>query len=434
MPTVSANGRFGVGVFLVAVLAAAFAVGFRFALGFALFHAAGAKDVVSAMQAAPLWARFASPALGGLLGGLLGRVVARAPQGHGVGNVMEAVVLGRFNLSLRVTLLKSAASWLAIASGGSIGREGPLIQFGGAAGKLVGDRFGLSPEQTRILVAAGTAAGFSAAYNTPFAAVLFVLEVVTGVVVLDTILPALVATAIATAITRAFVGEGPFYGQRAFQLGAPLELLAFAGLGIFAALGTQVFMRVLSLGERAFRQEWLGLPWRPALGGALAGLVIVAVPEVAGNGYEPLNALLDAKFSLGFVALLLIGKCLATTASVSSGNPGGVFTPTLLVGGALGFLYASALALLGVPIGPLAGYALVGMAAAAAATTHAPLMAAVMVFELSGDYAVVLPLVLATALATFVSRSLRRDSIYAAELRQRGVGWEVTMEGRRLVE
>jgi len=434
VPTVSENGRFGVGVLLVAVLAAAFAVGFRFALSFALLHVAGARDVVSAMQAAPLWARLALPAIGGLLGGSLGLVLARGPQGHGVGNVMEAVVLGRFNLSMRVTLLKSAASWLAIASGGSIGREGPLIQFGGAAGKLVGDRFGLREEQTRILIAAGTASGFAAAYNTPFAAVLFVLEVVTGVVVLDTILPALVATAVATAITRAFVGEGPIYGARAFQLGSPLELLAFAGLGVSAAFGTQVFMRVLSLGEDLFRRKRLALPWRPALGGALAGAVIVGIPEVAGNGYEPLNALLDAKFGVGFIALLLVGKCLATTASVSSGNPGGVFTPTLLVGGAIGFLYAAALAGLGFPMGPPGGYALVGMAAAAAATTHAPLMAAVLVFELSGDYAVVLPLVLATALATLVSRRLRRDSIYAAELRERGVGWEVTMEGRRLVE
>jgi len=277
------------------------------------------------------------------------------------------------------------------------------------------------------------AAGFAAAYNTPFAAVLFVLEVVTGVVVLDAILPALVATVIAVAVTRAAIGEGPIYGQRAFHLQSPWEFAAFVGLGIAAALGAQALMRLVSAGERFFRQPWLTLPWRTALGGLLAGAVIAILPEVAGNGYEPLNALIDGRFTLGFVALLLVGKCLATTASVSSGSPGGVFTPTLLLGGGIGFLYAGALAALGASIGPAGGYALVGMAAAIAASTHAPLMAAVMAFELSGDYAIALPLVLATAIATLVSRSLRRDSIYTAELAQRGVGWELTMEGRRVV-
>ncbi|HTO56093.1 MAG TPA: chloride channel protein [Myxococcota bacterium] len=425
------RARFGVGVVAVALAAAAFAIGFRFALTHLLRGLAGANDVVAAMHAAPIWARVAFPALGGLLAGAIGRLVARTPQGGGVGNVMEAVVLGRVHLSFRVTLWKSLASWLAIASGGSIGREGPLIQFGGAAGKLIGDRLGLANESTRLLIAAGTAAGFAAAYNTPFAAVLFVLEVVTGVVVLDAVLPALVATVLATALTRAVAGEGPIYGQRAFQSG-PAELLAFAGLGLVAALASQGFMRLLSLGEEAFRNSRLPLPWRPALGGVLAGLVIAFIPEAAGNGYEPLNALLDARLTLGFVGLLLVGKCLATTCSVSSGSPGGVFTPTLLLGGAVGFLYAGALSSLGLGIGSAGGYALVGMAAATAATTHAPLMAAVMVFELSGDYAIALPLVLATALATLLSRRLRRDSIYGAELRARGVGWEVTLEGRVL--
>lgn len=129
----------------------------------------------------------------------------------------------------------------------------------------------------------------------------------------------------------------------------------------------------------------------------------------------------------------MLGKCFATTASVSSGSPGGVFTPTLLLGGGLGFLYAQTLSSCGCLLGSPGGYALVGMAAETAATTHAPLMAAVMVFELSGDYAIVLPLILATAIATLVSRSLRRDSVYTAELQQRGIGWEVTMEGRRLI-
>jgi len=421
----------GLAVLLVAVLAAAFAVGFRLSLAFVLHKAANAGDVVSAMRAAPLWARLAFPALGGLLAGALGLLVRRARGGGGVSNVMEAVVLGGVHLSMRVTLLKSAAAWIAIASGGSLGREGPLIQFGGAAGEWVGARFGMTPERARLLIAAGTAAGFSAAYNTPFAAVLFVLEVVTGVVVLDAILPAVVATVVATALTRAVAGAGPIYGQRAFGIHVPGELVAFAGLGVFTAFTAQAFMRVLSRGEDWFERSRLGLPWRPALGGILAGLVIALVPEVAGNGYEPLNALLDAKLALGFVALLLVGKMLATTASVSSGSPGGVFTPTLLVGGASGFLYASALTAAGLPLGPPEGYALVGMAAATAATVHAPLMAAVMAFELSGDYAVVLPLMMATATATVVSRWLRSESIYTAELRERGVGWELTLEGRR---
>jgi CIC family chloride channel protein len=281
------------------------------------------------------------------------------------------------------------------------------------------------------LIAAGTAAGFTAAYNTPLAAVLFVLEVVVGVVALDTVVPVLIATVVATTLTRAAVGEGPIYGQRAFHLSSPAELLAFGGLGLFAALGAQAFMRMLSWGERLFRQSWLKPPWRSALGGLLAGALVAVLPEVAGNGYEPLNAILNGSFAVGFTLWLLLGKCLATTASVSSGSPGGVFTPTLLLGGGLGFVYAAALSHTGLALGAAGGYALVGMAAATAATTHAPMMAAVMVFELSGDYAIALPLVLATALATFASRSLRSDSIYTAELRQRGVAWRLTLDGRQ---
>jgi CIC family chloride channel protein len=413
----------------VALTAAAFAIAFRFALG-QVIHRMGGSDVVTAARHAPVWLRLLAPACGGLLAGLLGILVARAPAGHGVADVMEAVVLGRVRLSMRVTLLKSAASWLAIATGGSLGREGPLIQFGGAAGKWFSDRLSLPLPETRALIAAGTAAGFAAAYNTPLAAVLFVLEVVVGVVALDTIVPVLIATVLASVLTRSVVGEGPIYGQRAFHSSSLLELLAFAGLGLCTAFGAQAFMRLLSHGEEWFRR-FLKPPFRSAVGGLLAGALISVLPEVSGNGYEPLNAVLNGHYGLQFVLLLLVGKCLATTASVSSGNPGGVFTPTLFLGGAIGFAYASLLGRLGVPVGPSGGYALVGMAAATAASTHAPLMAAVMVFELSGDYAIALPLVLATALATFISRRLRRDSIYTAELRQRGVSWQLTLDGRR---
>ena len=425
--------RFALAVVSVGVAAAGFAIVFRWLLSAAVRHATDTSNVVSAVRSLPIGWRLVVPALGGLVAGLSSLVLRRIGNNQDVSDVMEAVVLGRVRLSMRVTLLRSLASWCAIVTGGSLGREGPLIQFGGASAEVIGQRLKLSATQTRRLIAAGVAAGFAAAYNTPFAAVLFVIEVVTGVIVLDAILPALIATTIATALTRAAVGEGAIYGQRAFHLQSPLELFAFAGLGIVAALVAQGFMRSLSLGERVFRRSWLRLPWRPALGGLLAGACAMLVPEVSGNGYEPLNIMLDAEFSVGFVLLLLLGKIVATTASVSSGSPGGVFTPTLLIGGATGFLYASLLQHQ-VQLGSPGGYALVGMAAATAATTHAPLMAAVLVFELSGDYAIALPLLLATALATLVSRVLRRDSIYAAELKQRGVGWEVTIEGRRIAK
>jgi CIC family chloride channel protein len=355
-------------------------------------------------------------------------------QGQGVGDVMEAVVFGRIHLSLRASLLKSLGSFLAIASGGSIGREGPLIQFGGVLGSTLGRGFGVDDARTRALVTAGTAAGFAAAYNTPFAAVLFVLEIVAGIAVLDVVLACVVATVLATAVTRSVIGGGPIYGQRAFVLARPAELAAHALLGVVAALGAQLFMRLLSAGETLLSRSRIAQPWRAACGGLIVGVIAIWLPQVTGNGYEPLNDMLDGRLSLHLVLWLLVAKSVATTASVSSGSPGGVFTPTLFLGAGLGVCFHDLLALLAGAhaIGSSGAYALVGMAATTAATTHAPMMAALLVFELSGDYAIVLPLLLATASAAGLSRALRADSIYGAELTRRGLGWELTISGRRL--
>ena len=425
--------RFVLGLLAVAISAALFAALFRMALELTLHGSLGYADVVSAMREVPWYGRLWLPALGGLGAGAIGMMVLRLPGASGVGAVMEAVVLGRVRLSMRATLLRSFASWMALVSGGSLGREGPLIQFGGAAGTLFGGKFRLDEQRTRILVASGAAAGFAAAYNTPFAAIFFVLEVVTGVVVLDTLVPTLVATVLATQITRSLVGEGPIYGVRDFQLQSPAELLAFAALGLVAALVASGFMRLLSWAEQKFDTSSLPRSLRPALGGLLAGALVAVLPEVAGNGYEPLNELLDMQHGVAFVALLLVGKVLATTASVSSGSPGGVFTPTLVLGGCVGFLFAAGLEGAGIGLGLAGGYVLVGMAAATAATTHAPIMAAVMACELSGDWALALPLLLASAVATGVSRSMRSESLYSEELRERGIGWVMTIEGRKRV-
>jgi CIC family chloride channel protein len=406
-----------VALVLVAVAAGGFAIVFRATLALTLHRVAGAANVVEAMTGSAWWWRLGVPALGGLAAGLLSRVVARH-GGGGVSDVMEAVVLGRSRLSLVVTTIKSAASWCAIACGGSIGREGPLIQFGGSSGAEIAARARLDDADRRVLIAAGTAAGFAAAYNTPFAALAFVLEIVAGVVVVDTVVPTLIAIVIATAMTRTAVGAGPIYGTREFVVAHSSEMIAFAGVGVCAALVAFGFTRLVGLAEHVFKR--VPSPWRQGLGGLGAGAIIVFVPAVAGNGYEPLGALLDGNSAVTVVAVLIVAKAFATSASVGSGSPGGVFTPTLLLGGCTGYLYAVGLTAAGLDLGPPGGYALVGMAAAISASTHAPLMGAVLAFEVSGDYAVVLPLVLATALAAGLARMLGQDSIYVAELRARG--------------
>jgi CIC family chloride channel protein len=279
-----------------------------------------------------------------------------------------------------------------------------------------------------VLVAAGTAGGFAAAYNTPFAAVLFVLETIVGIAAPELLLPAMGATIIATALTRIIVGVGPIYGQRAFGLQSYPELASFAALGVAAALAAAGFKTLLSGFETSFDRHPAPQPFRAMMGGALVGAIVVWLPAVAGNGYEPLNAMLDGPTIVSAVAVLLAAKVVATSASVAAGVPGGIFTPMLLVGAALGTSWSH---LIDAPA-RAGAYALVGMAATTAASIHAPLTAAVMIFELSGDYLIVLPLLLATVVSTSVSRGFGGESVYDAELRRRGVGWDITLEGRRM--
>jgi len=419
-------------VIAVALVAAGFAIAFRGALT-AIDRALGGSGSVAMIAAVPAWERIALPAAGGLGVGLILLVAARVREGAGVGFVMEAIVLGRVRVPLTRSALLAIGSWLAIASGNSLGREGPLIQFGAAAGEGARRVFRLDNITARIVLATGVAAGFASAYNAPVAAVLFVVEIVTGVVVLEAIVPMVVAVVIATLATRYAVGGAPLYGERAFQLGSPVELLAVAGLGLVAAPIGVGFLRVLGLASRLFRK--LPLPWRPALGGLACGAILAVLPLVAGNGFEPLDALLDGKLAIATVALLLVAKPIATALAVGSGNPGGAFTPTLLVGGCVGALYAWGLhAAFGGAIGSASTYALIGLAAAMAATTHAPLTGTVLACELSGDYALMLPLLVATALAAAWARRLYVDSVYTAELSHRGLRWRLTLDGRRVIE
>ena len=425
---VATRVRFVFGLVLVTIGAGLFAVAFRASLAALYQTLYGADNIVDSIAKLPRWLRLMVPITAAALSGSIARL--RSSRTQGVSNVMEAIALGRVQLSLRSTASRVASSWIAIGGGLSIGREGPLIEMGGALGAAVGRTVKTSLNHTRVLVAAGTAAGFAAAYNTPFAASLFVLETMAGIAAPELLLPVMAATVGAAGIMRATVGVGPIYGQRAFGLESYAELLSFAVLGIAAAVVALAFKTVLAVLERWYERHPVPQPFRASLGGLLVGVIAMWLPAVVGNGYEPLNRILDERIAVGGVVVLVMAKMIATSGSVASGIPGGIFTPMLLVGAALGAGWSN-IAAFG-PASDAGSYALVGMAAATAASIHAPLTAAIMVFELSGDYLIVLPLILATVVATAASKALGDQSVYETELQKRGLGWELTLEGRQL--
>ncbi len=427
----SPRWRLAVALVVVAIGAAGFAIAFRAALA-GVANALGGANVVAMITGLPPWARIALPVAGGLAAGLVALAAVRVREGAGVGYVMEAIVLGNTRIPLARSLLQALGSWFSIAGGNSLGREGPLIQIGAASGEAARRWLRLDDATARIVLAAGVAAGFAAAYNAPIAAVLFVVEVVTGVVILEAVVPVAITTVLATVITRLALGDGPIYGVRAFSSLSLLELVAFAGVGLVAAPLGVGFLRLLGIVETWWRK--LPMPVRPAIGALVGGTMICAMPLLAGNGFESMGLLLDGKLAIVTVVWLLIAKPLATASAVSSGNPGGVFTPTLLLGACAGTLVAIGLGeVLGAAISSPGAYALVGLAAALAATTHAPLTATVLACELSGDWALVLPVLLASSIAAGLARRLYIDSVYTAELSRRGLRWRLTLDGRRII-
>jgi CIC family chloride channel protein len=412
--------RLAVAVLITSALAALAAVAFRDGLHEVYALILGDRSVLHGMAALPWWACIALPATGAALAALIAGL-ARGGN-SGVGGVMEAVALGRGRISFRASAARVVACFTAVATGGALGREGPIIQLGAGIGDALGQRVRLIAAQRRILIAAGTAAGFAAAYGTPLAALLFVAEVVT----ISTAVRLILAASVAAVLAAIIAGFGPLYGARTFALGSPVELVVYVGIGIGVGVVGVLFMQLLALAERGFARIPGPPSVRAAVGGAIAGAIAIGVPEVAGNGLEALRGLLDVGAAAGVLALFVIARAVATSASVGAGVPGGVFTPALFLGAAVGRLIALGLVAVGVHIDGGA-CAVAGMAAACASTTHAPLMAAVMMLELTSDAALALPVLLASTIATLTARAIHRESIYTEELRRRRVVWPASL-------
>ncbi|MBN1121729.1 MAG: chloride channel protein [Anaerolineae bacterium] len=376
------------------------------------------------------------PSLGGLIVGLLVYYFAREAKGHGVPEVMEAVALRGGRIRPRVAIIKSLASSISIGSGGSVGREGPIVQIGAALGSSIGQLLHLSDERIRNLVACGAAGGIAATFNAPIAGVIFALEVILGEFSV-----AYFSTVVISAVSASVIGQAVFGDMPAFEvpmeysLQSVWEYALYPVLGVLAGLIGVVFVRLLYWSEDRF-DDWKHIPeWiKPAVGGALLGGLALSypillginwdtTPQIFNVGYEVIESALANQLPLKVVLALILLKLIATSLTLGSGGSGGIFAPSLFMGAMLGASFGLLMQKLFPGItAPAGAYALVGMAAVFSASAHAPITAVLILFELTGDYRIILPLMLTVVISTLLAgRLLKGESIYTLKLTRRGV-------------
>jgi CIC family chloride channel protein len=367
-----------------------------------------------------------APAIGGLFYGPLVSKFAPEARGHGVPEVMFAVAKRGGRIAGKVAVVKTLASAICIGSGGSVGREGPIIQIGSALGSTIGRALKMPESRLRTLVACGAAGAIAATFNAPIAGVFFALELILRDFAARSFAVVVLASITASVVGRSLLGNHPFLTLPSFNMASPVEFGLFALLGLLAGLAGVGFTKALYAVEDVCDWLWHGPEWlRPVAGGLVLGLLLFVVPEMYGVGYPVLEIGVRGGYTLGFIAILLLAKVIATSLTIGIGGSGGVFAPSLFVGAMLGAGFGDVVAL-AVPsmAGQVGTFALVGMGAVLAGTTQAPITSAIILFELTGEYSIILPILLAVAISVTLSRMVSKDSIYTLKLRRRGVDME----------
>jgi CIC family chloride channel protein len=370
-----------------------------------------------------IWFVVVAPVVGGLIYGPLVAKFAPEARGHGVPEVMLAVNQGGGKIRPQVSLVKSLASAICIGSGGSVGREGPIVQIGSAIGSLAGQVFRRPESELRLLVACGAAGGIAATFNAPIAGVVFALELILRNFRRESFGPVVISAITADLIARAAFGNHTFLSLPGFTVSSPLEIVLYAGLAVVCTVVGRAFIRVLYRGEDLADRLWRLPEWlRPAAGGLLLGLVLLAVPQMYGVGYPVLQHAITGHFVILFLLGLLVAKLIATSLTMWIGGSGGVFAPSLFMGAMVGAAYGGiAHALFPHVVSTAGAYGVVGMGAVFAATTRAPITAVLIILELTGETHLVLPLMLAVVVASAMSGAISRDTIYTLKLRRRGI-------------
>jgi len=362
----------------------------------------------------------------GLIVGLVVERWAPEAQGHGVPEVIKAVALRSGRISGWIAPIKLILSAITIGMGGSAGREGPIVQIGGAFGSAIGRRFHFSGDRLRILVACGSGAGIAAVFNAPIAGAMFALEVIIHRFTVGNFGAVVVSAVTGSIVVSRLVSKVPAFPVPAYKFSHLGELPIYIVLGVLAALWASLFIRLFTWGEKTFEHWHMPLPVKAAVGMLITGLLALLLPErqILGSGLEFIGEVVSGNVALPLqmmMALLLL-KMLATTATLGSGNSGGVFAPNLFMGALLGGIVGTVAHMLWPDIAVNPGsYALVGMAAVLAAAEHAPITGILLVFEMSADYQLILPLMLTTVLAALLVELFAGESIYTSELGLEGI-------------
>ena len=382
---------------------------------------------VEAFIQLPKWERLIVPTVGGALAGVTILLGARLAQKRSSTDYMEAIVLGQGNIPARSSLVKIVSAAFSISSGGSIGREGPLVQLAALLGSLIGRWRGMPTARLRLMVSCGAAAGIASAYNAPIGGALFVAEVILGSLSMESFGPLVFSSVVATLTVRQFLGSNPLYEismHGVVKMGSNWEILPHLLLGLSAGLAAPWFLRGLRWSEKLFAATKLPPPLRLALGGLVVGALAMAYPQVCGNGYSVINDLLHGNWLWRAVLAVLVFKLLATAATFGSGAVGGVFTPTLFAGASMGYLFGYVVRAVWPGTPPVIDvFVLVGMGALLAGTTHAPIMAIIILFEMTLDYDIILPLMLACVVAHYTADAIEPASIYSESLKRKGAAF-----------
>ena len=369
------------------------------------------------------WFVVFAPVLAGLVYGPLVHFFAREARGHGVPEVMFAVARRGGRIPPQVAAVKALASALCIGGGGSVGREGPIVQIGSALGSTLGRIMGVAESRMRVLVACGAAGGIAATFNAPLAGVFFAMELILRDFTAESFGMVVIASVTASVIGRAALGNAPFLALPPFTMDHLNEYLLFAALGLLAGVSGVMFTRVLYLIEDVCDRVWRGPEWlRPSVGGFLLGGLLLVLPQMYGVGYPVLDNSMAGAYTVVFLIVLLAAKMIATSLTIGIGGSGGVFAPSLFIGAMLGSAYGQILHHIAPGIAGAPGaYGLIGMGAVFAGAARAPITAVIIMFELTGEYTIILPLMAAIVLATGISHLLSQDTIYTLKLRRRGV-------------